>query len=368
MPTFLPTSKPSESPSYTPVITSKITVAYSRESDELNATHFHEVLRGDDVELFQIFLGDDYSENESFRYLERAIDFEEFLVTDVKSEMNKFISCTPENAENTCYRVSTYVTVVHYPVTYPVDLCEVIITSKTLEFVRDRSINSVLAGGASPEKVISLISLTIYGTNPTEMNEDESGLFTDSVLAFLRKFLSWNSPSIFVEGVAFDAQILGIYSPIDYSERLLSNESSPIGENISHKLTVSITVEAEYLPPPEIDVSDIIVETFNEEEEDFIEIVEDSENAYFEGTYDIISFRAATVDVNQSIQKSQGETSNFGALGNDGGITVIVCSFLIFSIILCLCWRKHYRIESRQRKYNFLRDEALQRRRTMGSF
>ena len=240
-----------------------------------------------------------------------------------------------------------------------------IVTSETLEFFHERSIN-VLTGGSSPEKVSGQISLNIFGINPREMNEEETTMFEHSLLSFLRRFLSWNSPSIFIERVIFDAQELKIHLPIGAGERLLSNESS-IGEDTSHELTVVITVDAEYLPPPEIDVDDIIVETFHEEEEEFISIVAESENTYFEGTYEALSFAAVSIYANQSIKKSQGETSSFGSLENDGGIAVICCSFLIVSIILCLCWRKHYRIESRQRKYNFLRDQAT-RQRTTGSF
>ena len=113
----MPTREPSFSPSYTPIITSNFTVVYSRESDVSNLTHYEEVIRGDDVELFQLFLADDHLAEGDFRYLQRTTDFEHFQVTKVYSEINKFISCTPENVKNACYRISTYVTVDHYPMT-----------------------------------------------------------------------------------------------------------------------------------------------------------------------------------------------------------------------------------------------------------
>merc|ERR1712226_769114 len=126
------------------------------------------------------------------------------------------------------------------------------------------------------------------------------------------------------------------------------------------ELTVNITVKGEYLPPPEIVFDDVVVEVFEEEEENYIGKIDESDNEYFEPVISKTSVKAEViVEVEPEISKSSG--SPFGVLGDTGGITSIVIGGIIIMVSVLLLYKKQIRKVEREVRKEELKNQVLLR-------
>merc|ERR1712226_1112131 len=126
------------------------------------------------------------------------------------------------------------------------------------------------------------------------------------------------------------------------------------------ELTVNITVKGEYLPPPEIVFDDVVVEVFEEEEENYIGKIDESDNEYFEPVISKILVKAEViVEVEPEISKSSG--SPFGVLGDTGGITSIVIGGIIIMVSVLLLYKKQIRKVEREVRKEELKNQVLLR-------
>uniref|UniRef100_A0A7S2NQE6 Uncharacterized protein n=1 Tax=Leptocylindrus danicus TaxID=163516 RepID=A0A7S2NQE6_9STRA len=212
-----------------------------------------------------------------------------------------------------------------------------------------------------PQQVETRISLTFKGVEPMIMTTEEIVSFVDTTLEFLRDVLGKYDPPILIEDIAFDAQELrfDVVATEDAgpSEERNLNQTVVVSEEAS--LNVNITVFGEYLPPPEIVFDDVVVEVFEDDEEAYIEQIDESDNAYFEPVISKISVSAEAIpDVEAEISKSSSESA-FGILGDEGGVATITIGCVVVLIIFAVIYRKHTRLVERENAERKLKEQYI---------
>lgn len=349
-------------------------ISYNRES---NSTGLDEFKANETKELLQTLAADD---NSLWEYIEEEYgvsctvddcrrraeednaDFQPFNVQNITSSIDDTQPCEAFDVNKTCHTINTLVSVEHYPVQFPPERVGLICVSKTLDFMEERSI-TITPLVPVPQPVETRISLTFKGVDPMIMTTEEIASFVDTTFEFLRDVLGRYDPPILIEDVAFDAQELrfDVIATEDArpSERNL-NQTDLVSEETA-SLKVNITVYGEYLPPPEIVFDAVVVEVFENEEEAYIEQIDESDNAYFEPVISKISVSAEAIpDVEAEISKSSSESA-FGILGDEGGVATIMIGCVVVLIIFAVIYRKHTRLAERENAEMKLREQHIER-------
>ena len=300
------TGTPSQEPSLTPPVTSTFVVPYKRMTNATtnNLTAVEAILKEDDISLLEYLSTIDALADDPFST--------DAVFTQVING-DEADSCF--DSENLCYTVNTNVNVTRYPITYSTIQTELIILSSVLDFMEDRDI-AIVPLVSVPYDVESVLSTTFGGVASFEIDEPEVEAFEATTFDFLFDNLGPSSPPVLVENVTFLSQSLSLSSSGDGSSSVDSEEGQGDAEMI-----VSFGVSGEYLPPPEIDFDDILVKGFDEEgQQDYLEILLSSDNDYFNSAPDLEILDVRTV---QEISKETSNESLFGALGDEGGYTII---------------------------------------------
>ena len=155
--------------------------------------------------------------------------------------------------------------------------------------------------------------------------------------------------------VTFDSQSLVVDVVGVQSEDVRFLEEATLNETEISELTVNVVVVGQYLPPPEIDFDNVVVEVFDSEGEqgDFLELIDESNNTYFEPVIKDVSL--VSVEVTNDIPSTSRSDSFFGDLGEEGGIVVMSASSIVLVVAVALIWREHHRKVERKRREEELR-------------
>ena len=322
-----------------------------------------EVLRSDDLEM-EAYIRSFYGEDcvlDDCRRLEHDSDvLHPFILNSVESTITSTYTC--EN-NNTCYNVDTSANVTQYPVMFPEKRSSLIVVSKVLDFMEEREIE-IEPLVPIPQTVTTEISITFKGVQSKELDEEDEEEFIETVFDFLEEILGLFDPPILVEDVQFNSQTLTvdvIATEVPESSSNSRQAGSGLNETSDEyaSITINVTVVGEYLPPPEIDFDDVVVEVFDEEgQEDFIEAIDENDIEYFEPVIDKVSVKVVTVEKIE-VQNSKGN-GLFGDLGDDVGIALIAAPFVFIVIVLILLgWRKHIRHKDAAKNEEDLKNQNL---------
>ena len=333
---------PSQMPSLTPPVTSTFLVPYERMTNSTthNLTAVEAVLKEDDESLLEYLSADEALLDEPF---------------EVESVVSQVIDGNDANVcfDSTylCYTINTNVNVTRYPVTYSTNRSELIVLSSVLDFMEERDI-SIVPLVSVPDDVESILSIVFGGVPAKEMNEVEVEAFEATTFDFLFDNLGQMSSPVLVEEVAFLSQSLSQLSTGNDSEE----------EPAAAELTVNFGVSGEYLPPPEINFDEVLVEVFDEEgQDDYLEVLLASDNEYFNAAPDLDIVDVRVVD---SVQEDRSSGSVFGLLGDEGGYTVIGFGCAIFLLVVGMLVReKRFRRERTRRRNENLKTRHLEVRR-----
>jgi len=155
--------------------------------------------------------------------------------------------------------------------------------------------------------------------------------------------------------VTFDSQSLVVDVVGVKSDDVRFLEEATLNETEISELTVNVVVVGQYLPPPEIDFDNVVVEVFDSEEEqgDFLELIDESNNTYFEPVIEDVSL--VRVEVTNDIPSISRSDSFFGDLGEEEGIIVMSACSIVLVVAVALLWREHYRRVIRKRREEELR-------------
>jgi len=310
----------------------------------------------DDEEMMSIFdekYGEESCTFDECRRLNQIAEnqaYGPFIIQSLNSSVLSVANC--ENAEELCYEVSTNVSILHYPVTYSIERTELIVLSTVLNFLEDRSVIPI---SVQPETVTTSISMIFSGVQPEVMDVEEQTDFIGVVFDYLEDILGRFDPPILVEVVTFDSQSLVVDVVGVQSEDVRFLEEATLNETEISELTVNVVVVGQYLPPPEIDFDNVVVEVFDSEGEqgDFLELIDESNNTYFEPVIKDVSL--VSVEVTNDIPSTSRSDSFFGDLGEEGGIVVMSASSIVLVVAVALIWREHHRKVERKRREEELR-------------
>jgi len=197
----------------------------------------------------------------------------------------------------------------------------------------------------TPDDVESILSIVFSGVPAKEMNEVEVEAFEATTFDFLVDNLGQTMPSVLVEEVTFLSQSLSQSSPGNESSSPDSEE-----EPVAAKLTVNVGVSGEYLPPPEINFDDVLVEVYDEEgQHDYLEFLLLSDNEYFNAATNLDIVDVRVVD---SVQEDRSSGSVFGLLGDEGGYSIIGVGCAIVLLIAGMLVREKSFRRARTSQYN----------------
>jgi len=117
-----------------------------------------------------------------------------------------------------------------------------------------------------PTDVSTRIEMTLPDSTQTLMDAETNDIFSDVTMNFFLKQLSANKPNpIYTKSILIVDQVLNQkkYDSSTESQRRLSNSTLS-------DLEVTLDVVGMYLPPPEIDFSEVVVDIFEDEDTSFI--------------------------------------------------------------------------------------------------
>jgi len=356
-PSLEPSSFPSEAPSLTPPVTSSHLVDYSRSSNssEGNITQLLEQLSADDANMESVF-GNNFADCSYFncrrRYLQTVNvpeGFVPFTVDNVTSSVTGNNTCGDLTVNNnTCYDVSTIVTVTRYPVHFSDDRSNLIVVSTVLEYMEDSEIE-IVPYVPVPQPVSSQLSITFNGVDAEELEEEEQEIFVLTVFDYLEDILGRWEPPILIDSVSFDSQsltfdVLATENATKTMSRWLQDsngEDVMLDNSTVPQITINVTVQGQYLPPPEINFDDVVIEVFDteEEEEEFIEAIDQSDNPYFEPFIEDIEVFVTVIKEDFATEnKNDGFLSE---LSNIGIALIAVSSSFVMGVVALLMWQKH---------------------------
>ena len=334
-PTKIQSDVPSQMPSLTPPDTSPFFVLYERMTNSTthNFTAVEAVLKEDDKSLLEYLAADEALFNEPFEV--------ESVVSQV-IDGNDADVCF--DSTYLCYTINTTVNVTRYPVTYSTNRSELIVLSSVLDFMEERDI-SIVPLVSVPDDVESILSIVFIGVPAKEMNEVEVEAFEATTFEFLFDNLGQMSSPVLVEEVTFLSQSLSQLSPGNASSSANSEE-----EPVAAELTVNIGVSGEYLPPPEINFDDVLVEVYDEEgQDDYLVVLLASDNEYFNAATNLDIVDVRVVD---SVQGDRSSGSVFGLLGDEGGYSIIGVGCAIILLIVGMLVREKLFRHARTSQHN----------------
>lgn len=275
------------------------------------------------------------------------------IIKSVESTFNPCPAITPQEGIDNgeaqplpkgymCHDLSTNVTIEYYPYRFKEAIVDMIVT----EYFEEHLITSGVEFEPKypvPEVVQTGLTLEIPGVAGEEMGEEDTEWLIEFMQDFLGEFLAQNDPPIKLENVIFVGQSISAESEDTEGEdgrtsRALYNDSvNPIlamprllnatNATTTSTLIVSVIVEAEYLPPPYIDsFSDVVVETITEEDDAFVEQIQEIE--FFENVTEITASAPPIPEVVSS-------TSEQELLSKPVQISLIIASWCILWSVIC---------------------------------
>jgi len=181
--------------------------------------------------------------------------------------------------------------------------------------------------------------------------------FEAATFDFLFDNLGQTLPPVLIEKVTFMSQSMSQPSTGDESFSM-DNENEPT----EAELTVNFGVSGEYIPPPEINFDEVLMEVFDEEgQDDYLEVLLASDNVYFDAAPNLDILDVRVVD---SVPDDQSSGSVFGLLGDEGGYSVIgVGCATVLLIVGMLLHEKHSRRARTRQRNEFLKTRHLEVRR-----
>ena len=299
-PSLMPSSFPSQVPSLTPPVTEIYSVPYYRSSNisVSNLTIVEVSVEEDDSAMHEKFVHDYNATTCTIsdcrrltrRSGEAGDEIQPFIIESVHSRILE----DNEDTEGNSYKIETNVSITRYPVQFSTDRSELIVRSTVLDYMDDREIQIRLLV-PSPSPVNTIVSITFEGVNDDEMTEEEIEIFLVTMSEFLDDYLGMLQPPVLLTDLQFDSQLQHNTSTTALSDTASSErqlEESTEGDDatnsnmttINNQLTVNVLVVGEYLPPPEIEFDEVVVEVLSNEntQEDFLVAIDESNNPYFE--------------------------------------------------------------------------------------
>ena len=228
--------------------------------------------------------------------------------------LDQAVECSANLAGKLCYVVDSLILVEHHPSYYTRKSAETVVLPDAIDFVEDRGRYI----GSSVRNENEDIKISLKGVR-SKMNEAQLEIFEDSVVEFLNQNL-------------LTASIEDGNKPIKTNSAIVQ-EQSISGDTV----VATTTVNGEYIPPPDIEFGAVVTDAFNDDGDEFIEILKVSEEPYF----------SDVTDVSASYDDSGSELS-------DGMIAAIVISILVvIGLIGVYLYIRHKRVKRSKE-----RDEA----------
>jgi len=219
--------------------------------------------------------------------------------------------------------------------------------STVLEYMEDSEIE-IVPYVPVPQPVSSQLSITFTGVDTEELEEEEQEIFVLTVFDYLEDILGRWEPPILVDSVSFDSQsltfdVLATENATNTMSRWLQDsngEDVMVDNSTVPQITINVTVQGQYLPPPEINFDDVVVEVFDteEEEEEFIEAIDKSDNPYFEPFIEELEVSVTVIKEVDTENKNKGFLSE---LSNIGIAFIAVSSSFVMGVVALLMWQKH---------------------------
>uniref|UniRef100_A0A7S2NT60 Leucine-rich repeat-containing N-terminal plant-type domain-containing protein n=1 Tax=Leptocylindrus danicus TaxID=163516 RepID=A0A7S2NT60_9STRA len=352
-PTSLPTPVHSHSPSngvtvsvgvgtaptHMPSISPSLPLASFIFSYEFNSATNLEDLDAELQDYFDSIEEDEeHCNGDNGRDIRRRLGEGRFLlvnVLNVNSIVDNSRPCSSPSSSTSCSSVSTTIEV-HYDKTeFDEDYARLLILSNFLGFMEIRSIDvTLIDGDGSINDETAKLSLELGGIESRLMSGTEQAELSESILEFLREQWALSDPPIHAANVTFLSQTI-----------LIEDEGSRrnLNENITANtpvIGVTVIVEGYYMPPPDVEFDEVIVESFMEEEDAFVEILNNYpsfENASVAGVSAISMVDA----VKTSAAFVTESTSTFGPFGKEGTMGLAIAGWTILWGVICyMVWIK----------------------------
>jgi len=229
------------------------------------------------------------------------------------------VSCEETVEGKTCFIVDTEIVVNRHPRYYTRDSSEVLILQPSVEFVNERG---EYIGQTEVKNEDPLVEVKLQGVMPTLMSTEDIAIYETELVKFLQQEVlttdidNFDNPAIYVDNATVIDQMLA-----------------------GTELTVSTSISGAYLPPPEVDVGEVVAEVINDEGDEFVATLVASNSEYFSQVTSASAFY-------------DGGDDSSGSDLSDGEIAaIVVCCSAAVVIIGALIYRKRTR-EARTKELN----------------
>ena len=232
--------------------------------------------------------------------------------------------------------------VLHHPKLFTTGSVKVMVTKDAIDFINVRG----TFDGAIPIDVQADIEVVLTGVQNAPMNSNVISLFEKSIVDFLNQEIA--------SDIIIDAVTL-LYQTLKESQATLEGED-PIYVATS-VLMAGVNITGAYIPPPEIEFDEVIIDTFDEDNEIFIDILVGTQEVYFQNVS-----KATATFINEP-----DKDEPFGELGVIGGSVIIAISALLcLSLAIVALYRNKKRLDFIEGRddHIFLPDDSTQNLRT----
>ena len=221
--------------------------------------------------------------------------------------------------------VDTTVNILHHPRLFSPGLVNTIVTDTAVGFIAARGIFD----GYVPTDVEAAIEILLTGVQNELMGHNIIPIFEQSVVNFLNQ-------GIISDIVVESAQLL--YQSLTEFEQDEDRRATMEGNAI---LMTKVNITGVYIPPPEIEFDKVIVDTFDEDDNEFVDILLNTEEPYFK---EVSAVSAVSMTNNDKSDSSLDEP--FGKLGLVGGSIIIGLGvFICVGLTLVVLYNKKKRLD-----------------------
>eukprot|EP00814_Leptocylindrus_danicus_P017342 CAMPEP_0116045444 /NCGR_PEP_ID=MMETSP0321-20121206/27622_1 /TAXON_ID=163516 /ORGANISM="Leptocylindrus danicus var. danicus, Strain B650" /LENGTH=368 /DNA_ID=CAMNT_0003526779 /DNA_START=15 /DNA_END=1121 /DNA_ORIENTATION=- len=286
------------------------------------------------------------------------------------------MSCTPQTANNYCYNVRSNFGINYASESFSSEYVSLIMASGSNEYIANSfNSSSIVAAqqytGAIPRSLSANITLTLVGVPNQPMKESEWSACANTMGQFLRTDYSRagaisDQLVISIRDVAFVAQmtVQGEKERRMLQLRRRNLEATSVND-ADATLYYSSIIRGEYLPPPEInDFDDVVVETFVENENEFVEILQ-PQGDFFAGISSVSANETSAMMVDSGEKNEDGDDNNGVLIGIIVGVVVIVIMIGLFAYAKRKLWIKKKMKQQSSAKQQESHLESLKGTRTM---
>eukprot|EP00816_Leptocylindrus_hargravesii_P009771 CAMPEP_0196806278 /NCGR_PEP_ID=MMETSP1362-20130617/6171_1 /TAXON_ID=163516 /ORGANISM="Leptocylindrus danicus, Strain CCMP1856" /LENGTH=355 /DNA_ID=CAMNT_0042179687 /DNA_START=96 /DNA_END=1163 /DNA_ORIENTATION=+ len=290
-------------------------------------------------------------------------------VTSVTSSIVD-MSCTPQTANNYCYNVRSNFGINYASEYFSSDYVSLIMASGSNEYIANTFNSSSIVAtqqytGAIPRSLSANITLTLVGVPDRPMEKSEWNACANVMGQFLRTNYSRagaisNQLVISIRNVAFVAQM----TVHGEKERRMLQEATSVND-ADATLYYSSIISGEYLPPPEIsDFDDVVVETFAENEYEFVEILQ-PQGEFFAEISSVAANETSAMMVGSDEKNEDGDDNSGVLLGIVVGVVAIVIIIGLYAYAKRNIWinKKIKQKSSAKQRESHL--ESLEGKRTL---